>query len=207
MIVSMQYGGMEIVMRKCKIEMYKRLNKLAKSSGCVIFGGSEDVDIPIAELKQAFGLEENYYNRSVSGLTLSEAADTYRECAANLEPETVFLHMGEEELKSLAVGTEKLAKDYRMLINAVREGDKKRRVVIVSMKNYDANAETTEFNKQLKYIAESEHCVYCDISEKKTWSPKRTAETMSFIHDIGFVHPLNIKKPVSDLVRMIFCCS
>ena len=51
-------------MKDFEIEKYERLNQIAQSKGIVIFGGSDDTDIPLCELRQAFDIEENMYNRS-----------------------------------------------------------------------------------------------------------------------------------------------
>ena len=57
----------------------------------------------------------------------------------------------------------------------------------------------------LKNIADSEHCDYCDVSAKRVWNPKQTKDIISFVYDIGFVRPLRKKRPVSDMVRTLFC--
>ena len=76
---------------------------------------------------------------------------------------------------------------------------------IVSVKNYDNNSEITELNNQLKYIADSEKCEFCDISEKRVWNPQQIKDVSSFVYNIGFVHPLNNKRPLNNLVKMLFC--
>ena len=47
-----------------EIAKYKSLNQLAEADGTVIFGGNNDVNIPLGELKQAFverkGKQRNY---------------------------------------------------------------------------------------------------------------------------------------------------
>ena len=75
----------------------------------------------------------------------------------------------------------------------------------MSAKNYDNNNDITELNKQLKYIADSEKCEFCDISEKRVWNPQQTKEVVSFVYNIGFMHPLKTKRPLNDLVRLLFC--
>ena len=58
-------------MREQDIKNYNALNKLAEQNGIVIFGGKEDISIPLCELKQAFSIKENCYNRSFENLTIS----------------------------------------------------------------------------------------------------------------------------------------
>lgn len=184
---------------------YKVLNKLAEQGGTVIFGGSEDMNIPLCELKQAFALKENYYNRSVENISITEATDIYASSAAELCPDTVILHIGNADIEMFLKSQDEFDGNYRKLISQIRKDNKKCRIAIVSLKNFDGNSDIAELNKHLKYIADSEKCEFCDISQKKVWNPKQTKDVVSFVYDIGFVHPLTNKRPIYDLVKMLFC--
>lgn len=190
---------------KYKMKKYKLLNEIAEQGGIVIFGGSEDLNIPLCELKQAFALKENYYNRSVENISILKAAEFYESYVAELHPETVLLHMGDTDIEMFSKSPNEFADNYRKLILQIRKENKKCRIAIVSLKNYDGNTNITELNKHLKYIADSEKCEFFDISEKKVWNPKQTKDVVSFVYDIGFLHPLKNKRPIYDLVKMLFC--
>ena len=192
-------------MREQEIKKYKALNKLAESNGIVIFGGAEDVSIPLCELRQAFSIKENCYNRSFENLTISESCDLYADCIAELSPETILLHI--EDLESFKYSADQFTDDYRKLISQIRKDNKKCRIGIVSAKNYDNNNVIAELNKQLKYIADSEKCEFCDISEKRVWNPNQTKDVVSFVYNIGFVHPLRNKRPIYNLVKILFYMS
>ena len=60
-----------------EINIHKSLNKIAESNGIVIFGGGEDKDIPIGELRQAFAIESKLYNRSITGLSAENAVELF----------------------------------------------------------------------------------------------------------------------------------
>ena len=190
-------------MREQEIKKYKALNELAEQNGIVIFGGAEDASIPLCELRQAFGIKENCYNRSFENLTINEACDIYAECIAELSPETILLHI--DDIDGFKSSADKFTDDYRRLIAQIKEGNKKCRIGIVSAKNYDRNNDITESNKQLKYIADSEKCNFCDISEKRVRNARQTKDIVSFVYNIGFVHPLKNKRPLNDLVKVLFC--
>ena len=81
-----------------EIKKYSVLNDLAEKGGTVIFGGKEDKYIPLCELRQAFELGSNYYNRSFENLSIANAAELYLSSVAPLAPETVLLHIGENDL-------------------------------------------------------------------------------------------------------------
>ena len=190
-------------MREQEIKKHKTLNSISEQDGIVIFGSKEDIYIPLCELKQAFSIKENCYNRSFENLTISEAFDIYADCVADLSPETILLHI--EDVECFKFSADKFTDDYRKLISQIKKHNKKCRIGIVSAKNYDNNNDITELNKQLKYIADSEKCEFCDISEKRVWNPQQTKEVVSFVYNIGFMYPLKTKRPLNDLVRLLFC--
>ena len=188
-----------------QIAKYRSLNQLAEADGTVIFGTSSDVNIPLGELKQAFALSGSIYNRSFSQLSVADAAKVYGECVAELCPDTVLLHIGETDVSDFAGNESAFEEAYRDLIGTVREKNKNCRIVIVSLKNYDNNATVANINKLLCEIANTEKCEFEDISAKREWNVKESSETASFIYDLGFDRPLNIKRPIYNLVRILFC--
>lgn len=187
------------------LKKYKSLNEIAEKGGIVIFGGSDDKNIPLCELKQAFSLNSDVYNRSVTNLSVNNALEIYSKCIAELYPETVLLHIGDADLKLYKDNPSDFEQKYCNLINRIKTDNKKCDVAVVSLKNYKNNADITMLNKSLKNIADSEHCDYCDVSAKRVWNPKQTKDIISFVYDIGFVRPLRKKRPVSDMVRTLFC--
>lgn len=192
-------------MSENEIKKYQELNKLAEQEGLVILGGTEDKEIPLCELKQAFELDSNLYNRSITDLSVSAAADLYDACIAELNPETVLLHIGTADLKLLEENSSVFDQKYRELIDHIRVLNKKCDIIIISLKNPDESAEISEMNKHLRYIAQSEHCGYEDISARRVWNPKETKEVVSFVYSTGFVCPLKNKRPIYDLVKILFC--
>ena len=192
-------------MREAEIKNYIKLNQLAEQGGIVIFGCDEDKQIPTCEIRQAFAVESKIYNRSFDSLSVTEALDVYEKAIASLKPETVLIHIGEADLTTFAEMPTEFDNKYFELIKVIKAQNKKIRIAVVSLKNYDNNPQITELNKHLKYIADSEKCAYGDISAKKVWNPKASMNAASFVYSIGFVHPLKNKRPLYDLVKMLFC--
>ncbi len=182
---------------------YQSLNRLAESDGTVIFGGSDDVNIPLGELKQAFSLTENIYNRSFTGLTVKDATNLFHQCIAELCPDTLLLHIGEADVSDFDETA--FETDYRELIKSITSQNKSCRVVIVSLKNYGHNATVEQMNHLLKKIADCEKCEFEDISAKREWNVKKSGEVTSFLYEIGFDTPLKVKRPLYNLVRILFC--
>ena len=192
-------------MREAEIKNYTKLNELAQQGGIVIFGSGSDKNIPTGELRQAFAVESKVYNRSFDNLSVNEAVSVYKKVVDPLEPETVLIHLGEADLSTLGVNLTEFDNKYLELIKVIKTQNKKCRIAVISLKNYDNVPQIAELNKHLKYIADSEKCEYGDIATKKVWNPKASMEVASFVYSIGFVHPLKNKRPLYDLVKMLFC--
>ena len=192
-------------MREAKIKNYAKLNELAEQGGIVIFGCNEDKDIPTGEIRQAFAVESKIYNRSFDNLSVTEAVSIYKKIIAPLTPETVLIHIGEADLTNFAENPTEFDNKYLELIKSIKTQNNKCRIAVVSLKNYESDPQIAEMNKHLKYFADSEKCEYSDISVKKVWNPKASMDAASFVYSIGFVHPLKNKRPLYDLVKMLFC--
>lgn len=188
-----------------EIKKYLALNNLAETNGIVIFGGSADKEIPLCELKQAFELRSNLYNRSIFNLSIHTALNTYNACVAPLHPETLLLHIGNADLEFFLENTSDFDQKYIQLIQQIKAQNPNCNIVVISLKNYNDEANIYELNTHLKYIAESEHCEYIDISSKRVWNPQQTKDIVSFLYTTGFVRPLKQKRPVYDLVKILFC--
>ena len=192
-------------MRETEIKNYEKLNELAEQGGIVIFGSGADKDIPTGEIRQAFAVESKIYNRSFENLSVTEAVSIYEKVIAPLAPETVMIHIGEADLGIFAEKPTEFDNKYLELIKVIKAQNKKCRIAVGSLKNYDSEPEIAEMNKHLKYVADSEKCEYGDISARKVWNPKASMDAASFVYSIGFVHPLKNKCPLYDLVKMLFC--
>lgn len=192
-------------MSENEIKKYLALNELADQNGTVIIGGTEDKDIPLCELKQAFELDSKLYNRSLSNLSVNDALKYYDDCIAELSPECVLLHIGAADLDFFNADPSAFEQKYLELIKHIKTSDKGCKIAIISLRNPDNSNSISEINKHLKYIADSEQCEYSDISTKRIWNPKETKDVVSFVYSIGFVHPLKNKRPIYDLVKILFC--
>lgn len=187
-------------------EKYNVLNKLAKTNGLVILGCDSDTTIPLGELKQAFELDADLYNRSATGLSVKNADWFYDNCVAELHPERILIHIGENDVADFIANPSEFDCCYRRLIETIKKQNRKCEIIIVSLKDSQKEAEITKLNQHLKYLAESERCEFVDIGVQRVWNPKQTKNLASFVFSTGFVRPLNIKRPAYDLVKILFCC-
>ena len=98
-------------------QMYHSLNELANPNGMIIFGGNSDISIPLCELKQAFALDNDIYNRSFSDLSVTNALEYYDTYIADLKPESILIHIGESDIDFFLSAPSKFKKNEK---NSVR---------------------------------------------------------------------------------------
>ena len=187
------------------IKTYRSLNSLAATGGVVIFGGAKDRLIPLGELKETFDLQYTFNNRSVPGLCLANAENTYDQCVASLAPQGIYLHIGDADIALFTENAAGFDERYCHLVQHIRSLDQKCRIAIVSLKNPDNEPVITELNKHLAVIAQNKNCEFCDIAKQQVWNPKQTKEVVSFLYSVGFVRPLMQKRPLQDISKILFC--
>ena len=187
------------------IKTYRSLNSLAATGGVVIFGGAKDRLIPLGELKETFDLQYTFNNRSVPGLCLANAENTYDQCVASLAPQEIYLHIGDVDIALFTENAAGFDERYCHLVQHIRSLNQKCRIAIVSLKNPDNEPVITELNKHLAVIAQNKNCEFCDIAKQQVWNPKQTKEVVSFLYSVGFVRPLMQKRPLQDIAKILFC--
>ena len=193
-------------MTEFEIKKYQRLNALAEKNGIVIFGGDSDKEIPLCELRQSYHVDQKMYNRSISNLSIIDAAAVYDACVSCLEPETVLLHIGMADIARFAAHAPEFDNAYCALISHIRRQNQNTRIAIISLQNTAGDSTIRELNRHLKYIADAEQCEYGDIEQTSLRHSSNTMRAAAFVASMGFVHPLKYKRPLFDLVRMIYCC-
>ncbi len=181
-----------------ELGVYRKLNDLATEGGLVILGGGEDRNIPLCELKQAFDLQEKLYNRSFAGLSVCNGADIFDNYVAPLQPGDILLHIGEADREAFAACPAEFDRMLSALLRHMKSGNEKCRIAVVSLED------AAEMNKHMAAVAQSEGCEFCDIRQNRVWDPKLTKDVLSFIYSTGFVRPLNRKRPLYDLARIMF---
>ncbi len=175
-----------------------------ENEAVILFGGSADKEIPVAEIAQSYDFNFPMYNRSFHGLSLKDAKKSFSEKIEAMNPEAVILHIGADDLDLFKKNSAEFDIKYIDLISFIKSGNKKRRVALIS--NLDpVNAHLfDEMNRHIKAIADSEHCTFVDINNAKLWNPESTKELMSFMYNIGFDQPLNVKKPLGDISEILY---
>lgn len=100
-----------------KANAVKGLNEFALRGEIVIFGSTYMANFPFYELTKKSKLENAVYNRSIEGMTLSEAKELLEVCVFPLKPSKLFLAFGEEE----SADTEEMIASYGEIVQKIRE--------------------------------------------------------------------------------------
>lgn len=189
------------------LKRYKTLNSLAERGGIVILGGDGDLSIPLCELRQAFDIEAKLYNRSLPGLSVTDAITVYDACVTELEPDTLLLHLGAADLDLLESDPVTFDRAYRALVEHVQNSTPDCRIAIVSVSDTVSGGtddpRLATLDRHLRYIAESEHCSFADTAAHSVWSPRETRSVMSFAKAMGLGRE-GRRKPLYDLVKILF---
>lgn len=184
------------------ITRYKSLNSLSSEGAVVLFGETDDKDIPVTEISESLELKEKVYNRSISNLYISAAPEVYDAVIAPIHPSTVLIHIGSNDVDFYGRFPGRFDHDYRTLIQHIKTTNKNCRVGVVAVRNEENNENLDRMNQQLKFIAESENCEFCNITAETKWSPAAVKAAYDYYYSTGFAG--NAKKPVYDLAKMFF---
>lgn len=145
-------------------EEYCRLNELAVRNGVVLFGSTFAKEIPVGELRQAFDLDFNIYNRSFTDVSVFDAEPLLMECVESLAPSKILLQLGETDLERGYKSVPEIIAAYDSLVKSIKKRNRFTDIVIVSVCENSNGIQPSEFNSQLEKMAKKNKCKFADIS-------------------------------------------
>lgn len=145
-------------------EEYCRLNEFAVRNGIVLFGSTFAKDIPVGELRQAFELDCNIYNRSFADVSVFDAEALLIKCAESLAPSKILLQLGETDLERGYRSVPEIIAAYDSLVKSIKKRNRFTDIVIVSVCENSNGIQPSEFNSQLEKMAKKNKCKFADIS-------------------------------------------
>lgn len=173
--------------KQIKVTNYSHMNRFARKGQILLAGSSLCEFFPAAEIAQHFGFEKTIYNRGVGGFTSAEMLEAIDECVLQLEPRTMFINIGTNDLSREAAPYSNLMANYREIIRITRE--KLPQVKIYMMSYYPVNltadfgmppeakkglfgirtnAAIAEANGYVRRLAEETGCEYIDVNDGLT---------------------------------------
>ena len=172
----------ESVMKKAAA--YKAINELSLKGEIVVFGSTYMANFPFYELINRSRLERAVYNRSIPGLTLSEALEIVDDCVLSIRPSKVFLALGEEDLTRADAFA-----DYKKLVDTIRSALPDSSLYLIDLLS-DSDA-AKAFNKQIASLCDRKNVFPLDLAAKDC--PKTTQYKEQFLEMSRFFR----RKPIT----------
>lgn len=147
-----------------EVEEYRKLNELAVRNSVVLFGSTFAKEIPVGELRQAFDLDFNIYNRSFTDVSIFDAEALLMECAERLAPSKILLQLGETDLERGFRSIPEIIAAYDSLVKSIKKRNRFTDIVIISVCENLNGIQPSEFNSQLENMAKKNKCKFADIS-------------------------------------------
>ena len=148
-----------------EVKNFRELNQVAKQHGVVLFGSTFAKGIPVCELRQAFDLDCDIYNRSLSDLSVFDAKTVLADCVNALHPSKILLQLGETDLERGYRTIPEIVSAYEEVVRELQKQNKNTDIVLVSVCENKNGIYPAELNKQLEALAKKEHCRYADIGD------------------------------------------
>lgn len=178
--------------------------KTTNKKSVVLFGGSSDKAISVSDVEEAFELDFALCNKSSLNLSVRNAKTEYMNNVESLDPESVLIHLGDADYSLYNKNPADFDINYLELIFYIKSKNPKCRIGLVGLENANGSAFIDEMNRRIKYIADSEKCVYINLDTAKLWKPNSMKKVFSFISQMGLEKKCNLKKPLSDIAEMIY---
>lgn len=141
---------------------YAFLNKIARSGGIVLWGSTTLSDLPVNELLKNYDVSRYIYNRSIPGLTLSDAESYLDVCVCDLSPERVILNLGEEDIGDTD-NIAALIEQYRWILYKIHLTLPKCSLIITAVR--ERNDMCRKFNSELRKLALEFGCTFYAVPE------------------------------------------
>ena len=116
---------------------FKSINELCLKGENVIFGSTYMADFPFYELINKSQLSSAVYNRSIRGLTITDAHTVLGECVFSMKPGKVFFALGDEDRLC-----DETAEAYLQLIRKVHDRLPSTKLYLILLPFLFSNQET-----------------------------------------------------------------
>lgn len=140
---------------------YKQMNAIAKHYGIAFLGSSYLSNIPLSELALDFESDVPVYNRSVSGLTVDEAFEAFKNNVLELSPSKIFVNIGDEDIKRAGFDEDKFIEKYGWVLYMLHNNCDAKIYIVSVLSSIPA---VVSLNKRLKALAKETGCQYVDAA-------------------------------------------
>lgn len=103
-----------------KIKQYRIMNQYAKKRQILLVGSSLMEQFPIYEFLQTHPIDKAVYNRGIGGTTTTELLEVLDTCVFDLEPATIFINIGTNDINGEDYQEEGLIARYRLILEKIQ---------------------------------------------------------------------------------------
>lgn len=162
-----------------ELNNYRQLNTVARQGGIVLFGSTFAKNIPVGELIQSFELDCSLYNRSLTDLSVFDAASVLNDCILDLEPKRVLIQLGETDLERGYKSISEIISQYELIVNQIKSRLPKCHITLVSVCDTEECLFPEELNAKISALADRLGCQYADITaDRQSEAPEVKAFCM-----------------------------
>lgn len=117
---------------RSKIQRYVYLNQSAQKGQIVFTGSSLMEQFPLNELMMSMGIQKVAYNRGFGGYITTQLMEVLDECVLDLEPSTIFINIGTNDLDRSDDPIPTLISNYRQILQRIRTRLPECRIVMMA---------------------------------------------------------------------------
>lgn len=166
----------------------------------ILFGGSLDKNIPVADLSREYNFNYDIYNKSCENITLPAALEYFKENIAKMIPEGIIIHLGENDISLFQNDSAAFDNYYLTLLDEIKAVNKDCRIALISINNPAGNKNLALMNAHINAIAQTEKAVFINLENAKLWNPEATKAANEFAYAMG----LKIRKPLRDVAEIFY---
>ena len=166
----------------------------------ILFGGSLDKNIPVADLSREYNFNFDIYNKSCENITLPTALEYFKKNIAKMIPEGIIIHLGENDISLFQNDSAAFDKYYLTLLDEIKAVNKDCRIALISINNPAGNKNLALMNAHINAIAQTEKAVFINLENAKLWNPEATKAANEFAYAMG----LKIRKPLRDVAEIFY---
>ena len=166
----------------------------------ILFGGSLDKNIPVADLSREYNFNFDIYNKSCENITLPAALEYFKENIAKMIPEGIIIHLGENDISLFQNDSAAFDNYYLTLLDEIKAVNKDCRIALISINNPAGNKNLALMNAHINAIAQTEKAVFINLENAKLWNPEATKAANEFAYAMG----LKIRKPLRDVADIFY---
>lgn len=182
-------------------DLINKKNTLVENTNAVILlGGALDKEIPVSALAKEYNFNFDIYNKSQADLSVATCGEFFKTNIAQLYPEGILLHLGENDLTLFQNDSAAFDNYYLTLIDEIKAVNQNCRIALISVNNPDDNKVISLMNAHISAIAQTEKASYINLENAKLWNPEATKASCDFAYAMG----LNIRKPLRDVAEILY---